>query len=199
MTALLAKRARSKAQEVSVDFRPGLTVRDVIAAEGFAGPDADAITAVVNGETVAQNYELSEGATVELLVGIAGGAGKARLFRVIMPVPDVSRAAAFYAAVLDMPGQPVAGGSRHYFDCGGTILALANPGEHDNRSFSPNPDHVYFSVEDLEGALSRAKGVGCDWLGEIEVQPWGERSFYARDPFGNPICFVDGSTLFTGE
>ena len=73
MTALLAKRARSKAQEVKVDFRPGLRVTDLIAAEGFSGPDAEAITAVVNGETVAQDYELSEGMTVELLVGIAGG------------------------------------------------------------------------------------------------------------------------------
>ncbi len=25
-----------------------------------------------------------------------------------------------------------------------------------------------------------------------------ERSFYAQDPFGNKICFVDQSTLFTG-
>ncbi|HEX5940525.1 MAG TPA: MoaD/ThiS family protein [Dehalococcoidia bacterium] len=73
MTALLAKRARSNAQEVKVDFRPGLRVTDLIAAEGFSGPDAEAITAVVNGETVAQDYELSEGMTVELLVGIAGG------------------------------------------------------------------------------------------------------------------------------
>ena len=26
----------------------------------------------------------------------------------------------------------------------------------------------------------------------------GERSFYARDPFGNGLCFVDENTLFTG-
>jgi hypothetical protein len=34
----------------------------------------------------------------------------------------------------------------------------------------------------------------------IETRPWGERSFYATDPFGNPICnpicFVDSRTLF---
>ena len=28
---------------------------------------------------------------------------------------------------------------------------------------------------------------------------WGERSFYVRDPFGNPLCFVDADTLFTGS
>ena len=33
---------------------------------------------------------------------------------------------------------------------------------------------------------------------EIVVRPWGERSFYARDPFGNGLCFVDETTLFTG-
>ena len=73
MTALLAKRARSKAQEVSVDFRPGVAVSDVIAGEGFEGPDAEAITAVVNGQTVGRDHVLSDGDTVELLVGIAGG------------------------------------------------------------------------------------------------------------------------------
>ncbi len=26
-----------------------------------------------------------------------------------------------------------------------------------------------------------------------------ERSFYARDPFGNPICIVDEKTVFTGR
>jgi hypothetical protein len=29
--------------------------------------------------------------------------------------------------------------------------------------------------------------------------PWGERLFYAKDPSGNPICFVDEGTLFTGS
>jgi hypothetical protein len=34
-------------------------------------------------------------------------------------------------------------------------------------------------------------------MGEIARRPWGERSFYMRDPFGNPLCFVDEGTLFT--
>jgi hypothetical protein len=33
----------------------------------------------------------------------------------------------------------------------------------------------------------------------IRKRPWGEKSFYARDPFGNPICFVDEKTVFTGK
>ena len=35
-------------------------------------------------------------------------------------------------------------------------------------------------------------------MGAIVVRPWGERSFYAEDPTGNPLCFVDDRTLFTG-
>jgi uncharacterized glyoxalase superfamily protein PhnB len=35
-------------------------------------------------------------------------------------------------------------------------------------------------------------------LARIEKRPWGERSFYVSDPFGNPLCFVDERTVFTG-
>jgi hypothetical protein len=44
------------------------------------------------------------------------------LFRVILPVSDIEAAASFYARLLEMPGTRVSSG-RHYFDCGGTILA----------------------------------------------------------------------------
>lgn len=106
-----------------------------------------------------------------------------RLFRVILPVPDIEAAAAFYGAWLGMPGRRVSPG-RHYFDCGGTILACFDPrADGDAFDAGPNPDHVYFAVDDLEATRAR---------------PWGERSFYARDPFDNPICFVDAHTIFTG-
>ena len=35
-------------------------------------------------------------------------------------------------------------------------------------------------------------------MGTIEKRPWGEVSFYMKDPFGNPLSFVDETTLFTG-
>jgi uncharacterized glyoxalase superfamily protein PhnB len=55
-------------------------------------------------------------------------------------------------------------------------------------------------VEDLEATLTRMRTLpGAHIDSEIEIRPWGERSFYARDPFGNPLCFVDETTLFTGE
>jgi extradiol dioxygenase family protein len=46
-----------------------------------------------------------------------------RLFRVIVPVSDIERAAHFYGALLGDVGQRVSPG-RHYFDCEGTILVL---------------------------------------------------------------------------
>jgi hypothetical protein len=55
------------------------------------------------------------------------------------------------------------------------------------------------STDDLDAAHERAREAGCRELTDIEVRPWGERSFYAHDPFENPICFVDSQTLFTGD
>lgn len=123
-----------------------------------------------------------------------------KLFRVILPVNDVEQAAQFYAQVLDLAGERVSAG-RHYFDCGGTILACFDPrAEGDPWDAQPNPDHVYFAVSDLEATLERARRAGCGRLDdEIKVQPWGERCFYASDPFGNKLCFVDAETVFTGQ
>lgn len=121
------------------------------------------------------------------------------LFRVILPVFDIETAASFYAHLLEMPGTRVSSG-RHYFDCGGTILACYDAlADGDPAEVGPNPQHVYFSVDDLHAAHTRAEEAGGRELTDIEVRPWGERSFYARDPFENPICFVDSHTLFTGE
>jgi uncharacterized glyoxalase superfamily protein PhnB len=122
-----------------------------------------------------------------------------RLYRVILPVCDIGVAEQFYSRVLGTVGKRVSGG-RHYFDCGGTILACFDPrADGDARDATPNPDHVYFAVDDLESVYQRAAAAGCRWIeSKIQQRPWGERSFYAQDPFGNPICFVDETTLFTG-
>jgi catechol 2,3-dioxygenase-like lactoylglutathione lyase family enzyme len=122
----------------------------------------------------------------------------ARLFRVILPVSSVERAAAFYGAVLGQPGERVSPG-RHYFGCGGVILACFDPrADGDPWDATPNPDHVYFAVADLDAYHHRvsSRPDALD-LSPIETQPWGERSFYCTDPFGNKLCFVEEGTLFT--
>ena len=127
------------------------------------------------------------------------------LYRIVLQVADLARAADFYANLLGTKGRSIRG-SRTYFDCGPVILALLDPSPGGEKA-KPSPDFVYFSVADLEAVFDRAKGLNClskeefheQKAGEIAVRPWGERSFYAEDPFGNGLCFVDAKTLFTGR
>ena len=51
---------------------------------------------------------------------------RVRLYRVILPVESIERAADFYAELLGLSGERISPG-RHYFDCGGTILACYDP------------------------------------------------------------------------
>ena len=48
------------------------------------------------------------------------------LFRVILPVDEIDRAASFYAELPGLRGERVSPG-RHYFNCRGTILACYDP------------------------------------------------------------------------
>src|SRR6185437_3988389 len=123
-----------------------------------------------------------------------------KLFRVILPVPDVEAAARFYSALFEQPGQRVSPG-RHYFDCDGVVLACFDPrADGDLFDARPNPDHLYFAVENIEAFFARARQLGFSEIDtQIKTWPWGERSFYAVDPFGNPLCFVDQQTIFTGK
>jgi len=130
----------------------------------------------------------------------------ARIYRVILPVADLERAAQFYQQLLDDAGMRVSPG-RHYFDCDGVVLALYSPvADGDHTEPRPNFEHIYFAVPDLDevygraervGGLSTRSGDGKLPMGAIATRPWGERSFYMHDPFGNPLCFVDQQTLFT--
>ena len=62
------------------------------------------------------------------------------LFRVIVPVGDIERAALFYSALLGAAGSRVSPG-RHYFECEGTILACYDPqADGDGRNAKPLPD-----------------------------------------------------------
>lgn len=129
-----------------------------------------------------------------------------KLYRIILQVSDLDKGAEFFAKLLGTEGRRIGGGFRHYFDCGAVILALIDPSPNDKEA-TPNPDNIYFSVEDIEAIHKRASELGClstgdvhgAPAGEIVKRPWGERSFYAFDPFGNPICFVEEATVFTGR
>lgn len=130
-----------------------------------------------------------------------------KLFRIALQVADLDQASAFYAKLLDDPGRRIPRGSRHYFDCGPVILALVDVATGAGQKPQAIPDYVYFAVSDLGQVYERAKSMNClasegvhgESGGEIVKRPWGEVSFYAEDPWGNGLCFVDETTLFTGK
>ena len=126
-----------------------------------------------------------------------------QFFRLNVEVGDLDAAIKFYTKLLNVQGrkQP---GSRCYFDCGPVTLSVL-----DVSSVSqPHPaaKALYFTVNNLEAAFTRAKALGCLSQenvhdapgGGIVVRPWGERSFYAEDPWKNPLCFVEEGTVYTG-
>ncbi len=125
---------------------------------------------------------------------------KFNIYRIIVPVSDTETAVDFYAKLFGTDGRAV-GGGRHYFDCGQVILALLESDK------SPLPEYIYFAVDDLETVFERARELNClstaevhgAPAGEIITRPWGERCFYAYDPSGNGLCFVDDKTIFTGR
>lgn len=125
-----------------------------------------------------------------------------RLYRIIFPVWDIDTAVAFYSDVLGQDGKRVSSG-RHYFDVGGTILAIYDPiadGDeiNDKWAFHEN-QYIYISTDELEKVHQKITNSKCKYVDKsIKTMPWGERSFYANDPFGNPICFVDEKTIFVG-
>ena len=133
----------------------------------------------------------------------------AKLFRVLVPVGDIEHAVTFYASVLGLEGERVSPG-RHYFDCEGTVLACFDPvADGDDYDAMPLSEPLYIAVDDLQTAFERARGAGATFadddvpdvgpLGRIADRPWGERSFYVADPFGNPLCFVSRDSVFTGR
>jgi hypothetical protein len=121
-------------------------------------------------------------------------------------VPNLDQAEDFYGTLLGDRGRRIPRASRHYIDCGPVILALVDPAI-DEQTAKPLPDYIYFAVNNLEQVHERASDLNClaqedihgDSAGDIATRPWGERSFYVNDPWGNGLCFVDENTLFTGK
>jgi uncharacterized glyoxalase superfamily protein PhnB len=124
------------------------------------------------------------------------------LYRIIFPVNDIDKAANFYSDIFEQNGQRVSTG-RHYFDLGGTILAIYDPIADGDKiiqhwTFHEN-QYIYIATDNLETVHQKFKNSNSKYVDKsIETMPWGEKLFYANDPFGNPICFVDSKTIFTG-
>jgi catechol 2,3-dioxygenase-like lactoylglutathione lyase family enzyme len=133
----------------------------------------------------------------------AGKSGTPRIFRITLEVSNIEEAAAFYAELLGTKGERHPG-SRHYFDCGGVILAVLDPTA-GGLPPTPGPKSLYFAVSDIEAVHGRAAGLKAlapykvhgQSAEAVTKRPWGERSFYVTDPWGNDLCFVEEGTLYT--
>lgn len=78
-----------------------------------------------------------------------------QLIRAAVQVSNLKKAAAFYSKFLGADGREIRG-SRQHLDCGSVILALLDPTSVGEQA-KPNPDYVYFSLQDLEKAFGRAR------------------------------------------
>ena len=123
-----------------------------------------------------------------------------RLFRLNLEVGDADAAAAFYGTLFAAVPRPQPG-SRIYLEAGPvTLQVVAIPNPH------PAAKALYFAVADLDAVHARAEDLGCLAAGDVHgtsagqpvVRPWGERSFYCDDPWGNQLCFVDAGTIYAG-
>jgi catechol 2,3-dioxygenase-like lactoylglutathione lyase family enzyme len=134
----------------------------------------------------------------------AAGADIPQFFRLNIEVGNLDQAERFYGTLLGLTGRRQAG-SRVYFQAGPVTLQVVDVSA---RGGAPHPaaKALYFTVRDLESAFARAQGLGCLSResvhdapgGGIVVRPWGERSFYAEDPWTNPLCFVEQGTIYAG-
>lgn len=126
-----------------------------------------------------------------------------QFFRMNIETASVDEAADFYGELLGQEGRKQAG-ARVYFDCGQVTLQVVDVSS--VREPHPAAKALYFTVADLDAIYERARGLDClstesvhgTPAGEISVKPWGERSFYAEDKWGNPLCFVEAGTVYPG-
>ena len=126
-----------------------------------------------------------------------------KLFRVTVEVANLDEAATFYAKLFNTDGKRHPG-ARHYFDCGGVILAVLDVSQ-GGMVPTPGPKSLYFAVKDLDAVHARATNLKAlapykvhgQAAGEPIKRPWGERSFYVVDKWGNDLCFVEEGTLYT--
>ena len=122
-------------------------------------------------------------------------------FRLDVEVGNLDEAESFYETLLQTRGQRHAG-ARIYFKAGPVTLQVCDVSGW--KDLHPAAKALYFSSSELDAVHARADQLGClskelvhgQVGGELSVRPWGERSFYCEDPWGNPLCFVERGTEY---
>ena len=70
---LLAKRAASKQENLTVPYTEGMRPLDIIHAEGFGDIDAEAIMVLVNNSQAELDQPIHDDDRLEFMIAIAGG------------------------------------------------------------------------------------------------------------------------------
>jgi predicted enzyme related to lactoylglutathione lyase len=125
------------------------------------------------------------------------------LFRVTLEVADLEHATQLYADLFGQEGQRHPG-ARHYFDCGGVIVVVLDVSR-GGMPPTPGPKSMFFAADDVDAMCAKAERLGVlapydvhgEPAGAVVTRPWGERSFYVVDPWGNDLCFCENGTLYT--
>jgi catechol 2,3-dioxygenase-like lactoylglutathione lyase family enzyme len=126
-----------------------------------------------------------------------------KIFRLTLEVSSLEQASSFYARLLGDEGKRHPG-ARHYFNCGGVILAVIDVSQGGLKP-TPGPKSLYFATDDIQGVHARAKALKAlapfavhgQPAADVIKRPWGEESFYVTDPWGNELCFVSEGTIYS--
>ena len=126
-----------------------------------------------------------------------------KVFRVTLEVAALEQATKLHAELFGQEGQRHPG-ARHYFDCGGVTVAVLDVSR-GGMLPTPGPKSLFFAVDDVDAIHERAErldvlapyDVHGEPAGTVITRPWGERSFYVVDPWGNDLCFCENGTLYT--
>ena len=102
----------------------------------------------------------------------------AKLFRVTLEVADLERATTLYAALFGLDGQRYPG-ARHYFDCGGVILAVLDVSR-GGMPPTPGPKSLYFAVDDVDVVHARADQLGVLAPYQVHGEPASAPVFRSR-------------------
>ena len=131
---------------------------------------------------------------------MAASSESIRLFRINVEVGDLESASRFYTELLGLEARPQMG-ARFYLQAGAMTLQVVQV-----ERPHPAAKALYFEVSDIHALHARASSLHCLSKEQVHgmpggqpiVRPWGELSFYADDPWGNPLCFVEGGTIYQG-
>ncbi|HUP91243.1 MAG TPA: ankyrin repeat domain-containing protein [Solimonas sp.] len=123
-----------------------------------------------------------------------------KLFRVTVPVTDLSLAVRFYQRLLGIDGER-SGVAWHSFQLGAMVLACYDPEADGDPPLPALQAPIYLGFDDLPVQMHlRAQHLGARHVdAQISKLPSGEMGFAMRDPFGNALCMVESRNIIWGQ